>query len=277
MQGLKKRVRYQRHYAVVQICICRRKIMNVQFAQTFHSTVRRHFARTATVIAAFTAVVLGGVLLNSSPTRADDTKSSDEGSEIQIGFAIAPVPLNLVAKNRDLVGLGSFIVNAQADCNGCHSMGPATEYAGNPYLFMPPSMTLHMTEKVNPATYLGGGRDFGPYPAPNSPLHIFSRNLTPDATGKPEGGHSLPEFMQIMRTGIDFDHLHPTCPTGTAQTASCVPYPFDGSLLQIMPWPVHKNMTDHQLQAIYDYLSAIPCIDTVVADQPQLRNVCPTH
>ena len=24
----------------------------------------------------------------------------------------------------------------------------------------------------------------------------------------------------------------------------------------------------------YEYLSAIPCIDTVIAGQPQLRNVC---
>jgi hypothetical protein len=176
-----------------------------------------------------------------------------------------------------LVGLGSFIVNAQADCNGCHSAGPATEYLGNPYLFAPPSTTVHQTQKVNPATYLGGGRDFGLFPAPSSPLHIFSRNLTPDNTGMPEGGHSLAEFMQIMRTGKDFDtKVHPTCPPNTAQTASCVPYPFDGGLLQIMPWPAYQNMTDHQLHAIYEYLSAIPCIDTVVAGQPQLGNACPS-
>lgn len=216
-------------------------------------------------------------MLNSSPSRADEGQSSDEGSEIQIGFAAAPVPLNLVGKNHDLVGLGSFIVNVQADCNGCHTTSPATAYTGNPYLFAPPSLTVHQVKKVNPATYLAGGQDFGPYPAPNSPLHIVTRNLTPDITGKPEGGHSLPEFIQIMRTGIDFDHLHPTCPAGTAQTASCVPYPFDGSLLQIMPWPVFQNMTDHQLEAIYEYLRSIPCIDTIIAGQPQLRNVCPAH
>jgi hypothetical protein len=121
-----------------------------------------------------------------------------------------------------------------------------------------------------------GGRDFGPFPAPNSPLHIFSRNLTPDSTGKPEGGHSLAEFIQTMRTGKDFDtSVHPTCPAGTPQTASCVPYPFDGGLLQIMRWPAFHDMTNRQLQAIYEYLSAIPCIDSVVAGQPQLRNSCP--
>jgi hypothetical protein len=36
--------------------------------------------------------------------------------------------------------------------------------------------------------------------------------------------------------------------------------PFDGNLLQVMPWPTFQNMTDHDLRAIYEYLSSIPCI-----------------
>jgi hypothetical protein len=76
-----------------------------------------------------------------------------------------------------------------------------------------------------------------------------------------------------MRTGVDMDRLHPTCPPGVLNTG-CVPAPFDGTRLQIMPWPIYKNMTDHDLRAIYEYLSAIPCIDTIVPGQPQLRNDC---
>jgi hypothetical protein len=34
-------------------------------------------------------------------------------------------------------------------------------------------------------------------------------------------------------------------------------------------------MSDHYLEAIYEYLSAIPCIDTKIPGQPQLRNQCP--
>lgn len=37
--------------------------------------------------------------------------------------------------------------------------------------------------------------------------------------------------------------------------------PFDGNLLQIMPWPLFQSMTVHDLRAIYEYLSAIPCIE----------------
>jgi len=28
-----------------------------------------------------------------------------------------------------------------------------------------------------------------------------------------------------------------------------------------MPWPTFQSMTDHDLRAIYEYLSAIPCIE----------------
>src|SRR5467141_2039550 len=228
---------------------------------------RRKFIKPAAAVAAFAAIILAGMWSSSPRVKATDDDDEDRNeSKIQRGFEIAPVPLNLNGKNRALVGLGSYIVNGQGDCNGCHNAGPATEFlpGGNPYFGQP--------EKINPATYLGGGRDFGPFPAPNSPLHIISRNLTPDRIGLPEGGNTFAEFVQIIRTGKDFDHLHPTC-TGTPNSG-CVPFPFNGDLLQIMPWPVYKNMTDHDLRAIYEYLSAIPCIDTIVPGQPQLRNNC---
>jgi hypothetical protein len=226
----------------------------------------KQFLVRAAAGAAFIGIVVVGMLINSPRLKADDDGNSEE-SKVKIGFAIAPVPLNLKGKNRELVGLGSYIVNAQGDCNGCHSAGAATEFAlgGNPYFRQHPT-------KVNPATYLGGGNDFGPFPGPGPFPHIVSRNLTPDKTGRPEGGHTFEEFLTIIRTGKDFDHLHPTCTSGPDGT--CLPSPFDGSLLQIMPWPIYHNMTDHDIRAIYEYLSAIPCIDTVVAGQPQLRNVC---
>ncbi len=30
--------------------------------------------------------------------------------------------------------------------------------------------------------------------------------------------------------------------------------------LQVMPWPVYRNMTDLDLRAIYEYLRAIPSL-----------------
>ena len=205
------------------------------------------------------------VTAGSLRVRADENDGSSEESKIRQGFAIAPVPLNLKGKNRELVGLGSYIVNAVGDCNGCHTLSPDVEYKfpGIPYFGQRPT-------KVNPDFYLGGGQDFGSL-VPGS-ADIISRNLTPDHTGRPEGGHTFEEFRKIIRTGVDMDGLHPTCPTGTVNT-NCIPAPFDGKLLQIMPWPTYQNMTDHDLRAIYEYLSAVPCIAGPPAPDPR-HNDC---
>src|SRR6266436_4678212 len=107
---------------------------------------------------AFAGVAMAGILFDSPRGKAD-YRGNDSDSRIEQGFEIAPVPLNLEGKNRALVGLGSYIVNGKGDCNACHSAGPSTEFApgGNPFSNQP--------EKINPATYLGGGRDF-PFPSP---------------------------------------------------------------------------------------------------------------
>ncbi len=221
------------------------------------------------ISAAITATVLLTMTVKTPRIHAGEDDDHDQDkTKIAIGFSIAPVPLNLSGKSKSLVGLGSYIVNAQSDCNGCHTMNPQTEYVptGNPYLLRPP---FTGTKQVNPATYLGGGDDFGPLPGL---AHLYSRNLTPDKTGRPAGGLTYKQFLTIMRTGKDYDHLHPTC-TG-APDGSCILPPFNGDLLQVMPWPGFQSMTDHDLRAIYEYLSAIPCIDTVVAGAPVLRNSC---
>lgn len=210
------------------------------------------------------------VLISASFLRvqADDDERERLESKIQIGFAIAPVPLNLKGKNRELVGLGSYFVNGVNDCNACHNGGspPNFEYLDghNPY--------NGQLKKFDPSVYLAGGQDFGPVGPPPSP-DIITRNLTPDKTGLPEGGHTFEEFTQIIRTGKDFDHLHPNC-TATI-TTNCIPdfTGIDGDLLQIMPWPYYQSMSDHDLRAIYEYLSAIPCIEGPPAPSP-LHNDC---
>ena len=225
----------------------------------------QQFAKGAGAIAAVFAIGLAGMMISAPQGQAQNDGNDDE-SRIQQGFAIAPVPLNLAGKNRALVGLGSYIVNAVSDCNACHNAGPGNNQflpGGNPYFGQP--------KKINPATYLGGGRDFGPQ-VPGGSAHIITRNLTPDKTGLPEGGHTFAEFVQIIRTGVDMDHLHPTC-VGVINSG-CVPPPFDGNLLQVMPWFNFQDMNDHDLRAIYEYLSAIPCVAGPPAPSP-LHNDCP--
>lgn len=212
--------------------------------------MKQPYVRVVAVAAVGLTTAFASLYLSSIRVHADDG-DRDRDSRVRIGYEVAPVRLNLRDKDRELVGYGSYLVNVASDCNGCHTANPATEYlpTGNP--FFGPGRT-----RVNPATYLAGGQDFGAL-IPGS-AHIVSRNLTPDKTGRPEGGHTFQEFLRIMRHGTDLDYLHPTC--SGAPNANCVPAPFDGSLLQIMPWPSFRHLTDEDLRAIYEYLSAVPCI-----------------
>jgi hypothetical protein len=253
----------------------------------------------AVALSAVGIIALAGMHLSSLKVHADE-QGSDQNLA-QIGLSIAPVTLNLIGKDPTLVGLGSFIVNAQADCNGCHTSSPTGgEFGGsnnsnNPYLLFP----NHAPWKAQPQYYLGGGQNFGPagpgvssgpYAAGpgNGPL-IITRNLTPDYTGLPEGGHTLQQFMNIMKTGHDYDQLHLNCgavnDNGKVVTTNCYYTPnqpagapsggeVNGAVLQVMPWPAFNNLTDYQLTAIWTYLGAIPCIANTGSPYANLINVC---
>ena len=247
-------------------------------------------ARTvkAAALALTTAGVITFVGVQVSSPRAHAQENADnEQSQIAIGWRIAPSFINAQGKDHALVGLGSFIVNGQADCSGCHGSDPANEYVftNNPYFLSPP---FTGTRAYNQAFYLNGGQNFGPVGPGivkdmNSPLYggpglgpnIFTRNLTPDHTGNPAGGMDLATFMKVIRTGHDFDTLHLNC--SNTVTDNCYQFPVNGSVLQVMPWPLYQNMTDRQLKAIWTYLSTVPCNahnDTLGDQLPWLKNDC---
>jgi hypothetical protein len=224
-------------------------------------------------------IALVSIAFGSANVRADEHSDDPDRDLAAIGLRIAPDFINTNGKNLTLVGLGSFIVHAQADCNGCHGSDPANEFLpkNNPY-FRPPN---NAPVKFNQATYLNGGQNFGPVgPGITNGVvgagpDIITRNLTPDHTGSPEGGNDLQTFMTIIRTGHDFDHLHPNC--GNGVTNNCYFAPVNGDVLQVMPWPTYQHMTDHQLKAIWTYLSTVPCNahnDALGTMYPWLKNQC---
>ncbi|MBI3800612.1 MAG: cytochrome C [Deltaproteobacteria bacterium] len=141
------------------------------------------------------------------------------GEKDKIGRIIAPVPLNLKGKSHSLVFQGSYLVNAASGCNDCHT-NPSYAPGYDPF--------QGEEELINTAHYLAGGRHFGPT--------LVSPNITPDSEGKP-AGLTRAEFIQLMRTGHD---------------------PHDGHILQVMPWPIFRKLTDRDLSSIYEYLRAIP-------------------
>ncbi len=159
---------------------------------------------------------------NGPPVR---TPSEVDASRIQAGLNYAKsqgIALDLSGKNRALVGLGSYLVNAVGGCNDCHTEPPYTE---DPYA------SLGAPKQINLDCYLAGGMEFGPF---------VSRDTTPWEDGKP-AGLTFEAFLHVMRTGEDPDS--------------------PGNVLQVMPWPVYQSMTDRDLLAMYTYLSAIPAID----------------
>ena len=223
----------------------------------------RGFSRNLRNLSAIGGLIATGLVLASLPGKAanDNNGAQDEKAMIETGYAVAAstgIHLTIGNKDPDLVGLGSYIVNVTSDCNICHSpvfMVSSFTQNGNPYL-LPPVFSGH--KMVDPTVYLGGNQNFGP-PAPGY-ANIISRNLTPDKTGKP-AGQTLDNFLLILQTGIDLDHVHPTCAPTATITTNCVPFPVNGDLLQVMPWSAFQSMTERQLTAIYTYLSTIPCLE----------------
>jgi hypothetical protein len=181
----------------------------------------QHRLRWAGACALLSLGALSGCSSDSPSTdvnanQAPPTTDPNERDRIEKGIQIAPVAPNLTNKDRDLVGLGSYIVNAQAGCNLCHT-NPPYAAGGDPFQGQP--------KQVNAAGYLKGGVALGTgRPAPN---------IRPDANGNPFG-LTQDAFIQVIRTGNA------------------------GHILQVMPWPVFQDMTDHDLTAVYQYLSALP-------------------
>jgi len=168
------------------------------------------------------AVVAGVALSSSGRTVLSHDRGHEDGddSRIRRGFEISPVKLKYHRSNREWVGLGSYIVNAQGACADCHTC-PTYAHGGNPY--------AGQKAQINAENYLAGGVAFGPF---------TSANLTPDDMGKP-AGLTFHDFLQVMHTGHN-------------------PEDPPGQIVQVMPWPIYGNMSDHDLRAVYEFLRSLP-------------------
>jgi len=188
--------------------------------------------RTPAMLLAGAAVAVGAwALLSPAPANAQ-TVPSYEATRVAKGLEIAPVPLDFTGKDKNQVGFGSYLVNAVGGCNDCHT-NPNYKDGSDPF--------KGQKKVVNAAGYLSGGIVFGPF---------TSRNITPSASGPTTG--SLANFKLTLRTGVDLRKLHPPI----------------SPLLQVMPWPVHQDMTDADIEAIFAYLSAIPCVEGGPEEKP---------
>jgi hypothetical protein len=159
------------------------------------------------------------------------------------GLDIAPVPLSLtgLSSNQiEMVGNGSYIVNALTDCASCHGAAPA---------------------------YLAGGCAAGDAGAPactgltfaEPAFTVTAANLTPD----PTTGLQLTEdqFVAAFRTGADFH----TAGDGGTPTETML----------VMPWLTFRWMSLYDIQSVYAYLRVIPGVPNAVPADTKTSTVAP--
>jgi hypothetical protein len=171
----------------------------------------------------FTVLIAAAVALAGTVAAVPSAHAVDSDVvRIKQGLNIAPVPLNLKGLDKNKVGLGSYLVSTVAACSSCHTT-PTFAKGGDPF-----EGDKRVT--VVKTAYLAGGVFFGGT--------LCSRNITPDKNGLPDG-LTLANFISAMKTGHDFRDK-------------------PNDLLQEMPWPYFRMMTQSDLGAIYEYLRAIP-------------------
>jgi hypothetical protein len=228
---------------------------------------------------------------------------ADDDARVAEGLAISPVGLDLTDLDVKKVGVGSYWINSAGNCSGCHASynlgngGAGGQYttdgnpqnlpttvAGGTYAFASVINPYEPPAIINAAGYMGGGSNFGSGACDPSGLggcgakDVIVRNLTPDwSTGHPlPEGNTLEHFKETLRTGHDFQKVGLNCsPIGPGVPPNCVTAPSDGTKLQIMPWPALAGLTEYDLESLYEYLTAIPCISNAGSEYKQIQHVCP--
>jgi hypothetical protein len=163
---------------------------------------------------------------------------AQQGSKVDQGLRISPVPVKLANLNRDMAGWGSYLVNAAAGCANCHTC---------PTFVPGPGKARH----INTQNFMAGGVPFA-LPAaqgrPGRPL-LRSADLTPDEHGRP-GGLTFVEFREALTEG------HRTLKSAYIQ----FPQPSEAYAgeISVMPWRIYQHFDTDDLAAIYEYLRAIP-------------------
>ena len=173
----------------------------------------------------FTGQYTDGEVDRKLPKQAQDQSGVERGLAIQ---PLAAPSLLSDRRTRNLFGRGSYLVNAVAGCNDCHTNPDRNQ----------------KTLKINTDAYLAGGRTFA-VPPPLAPLIRQTRTMTSDLLGATHGffhepGTTLDVFIDLIVTGTHVDEVPPT-PLG---------FP--------MPWPAYRNMVHDDLEAIYTYLTKVP-------------------
>ncbi len=173
------------------------------------------------------------------------SNASKENSKIERGLQISPVAVKTNSENRDLVGLGSYLVNAASACVNCHSCPT--------YLPGAAAGKGKKNKRVNASNYMAGGVPFPVRSATGvvNTTDLRSANLTPvAAAGGLPGGLTFVQFRAALTEG------HRTLTDAYSQFPA--PSESYAGEISVMPWRIYRNFETPDLEAIYEYLKAIP-------------------
>ena len=204
------------------------------------------------VVIAVASPALGG-----GDDGASGKGDSIPNSIIQEGFAISPIPkaqLNFTRKNMAMAAWGSYLVNGTSDC------AVATVCRNSCRLAVPAAMPLPATRSRARRRRRASRADWWRTSTPSTiwlAVGVSGRGPTPlwraiDAGRKrPTGRTDLDRIHQgdahrrgyPLREGADGPDLRDRAGHRGASGHA---------------WPSYHNLTDFDLEAIYDYLSALP-------------------
>lgn len=162
------------------------------------------------------------------------SESASEKLNVERGLAIQPLAdppalASLSANDRSLYGRGSYLVNAGANCNGCHT-NPERNYAPGPGF-----------GNVSTQQYMTGGGVWTVPPGLDSQSK-YARTMTANLIGATRGafrGMSFDDFRKLVSTG--------EVPQGATTRKLAYPMPPTAEAL--------TRLTDDDLQAVYTYFA----------------------
>jgi len=125
------------------------------------------------------------------------------------------------------------------------------------YRFARAATFLWQPKVINQATYLGAAGIFGPW----CRIRRTScrRNLTPAEPDVPKAVETFAEFLHIMKTGEDLDHLHPKLLRNRHEKLLPKSLPFEMQIFYRSCRGGSSRDDRPRAAGNYEYLSAKPC------------------
>jgi hypothetical protein len=190
-----------------------------------------------------TTSVIVVLYISTAVLAANRPSPESVDPRVERGIQISPVPIKLENVDRDKAGLGSYLVNAASGCANCHTC-PTFVNTNNKGI---------LQLAVNAQNFMAGGVPFGPA---SRATNVRSANVTPDPRGLP-GGLTFSQFKAVLTEGHKPPQGYGQVPAPSGNVVNDAIASQLGEI-SVMPWRMYRNFATSDIEAIYEYLKAIP-------------------